>query len=463
MTIPDQSVGSELLDRILPAWRQAVVPGISRAYFDSFVARNRAELVRRFDELAAKQAPRPRAGRDAVRALVRRLHLMPQGVRVASMQYHTPDVMPRGDELDITFRGEASAGSGTPTMVLHAGPRQGDDIDLRGELRDGDGAIVASFGWIVVNRRELVILKETSLAAWFGVETTPERKLAPSMLRALAMLRAEEGGDEEMHYWDGVHESTKDALIARGLAVVLPNKRGGASHFKTTTAGRARLIETSTYIAPPAPKGPDPEEARMGDALRAESVREEAEWEAAMERGVAFEASQGADPKVAKRTTVNNLANDIHFYDGKPAAFKRTTIYPLKFSHEGLAELFAKLNETPMETTLWVVGQSFDRTNMAIDESGLVVVTYRPASTPNPQPIKLPNGARAQAFVPGDMIISLTNKAAKVAFSVELRNHEGREIASSDWWQGELASVIRISGQKIEQLCGLATRGTQNA
>lgn len=182
-----------------------------------------------------------------------------------------------------------------------------------------------------------------------------------------------------------------------------------------------------------------------------------------MERGVAFEASQGADPKVAKRTTVNNLANDIHFYDGKPAAFKRTTIYPLKFSHEGLAELFAKLNETPMETTLWVVGQSFDRTNMAIDESGLVVVTYRPASTPNPQPIKLPNGARAQAFVPGDMIISLTNKAAKVAFSVELRNHEGREIASSDWWQGELASVIRISGQKIEQLCGLATRGTQNA
>lgn len=459
----ERSEGAKLLDSVVPAWREALPPTISRTYFDGFLARNREALIPRFEALAAHQLPRPRAGQAAVKALVRRLNLMPQGVRVGSVRYHWPDIVSEGDELEITFRGDAPPGGGVPAMVLRAGPRHGDELDLRGELRDGDGLVVASFGWIVVNRRDLVILHETSLSRWFGVTTTPERKLAPSMLNALAMLRAEEDGrPDEMHPWDGVHATTKDALIARGLAIVLPNKLGGDAHFKTTAAGRARLAETSTYIAPPPRASPDPEEVRMGALLRAGYAKEEAQWADALERGIAFEASQGANPREANRIAVDNLAKDIHFYDGKPAAFRRTTVYPLKFSHEGLSELFAKLNETTLASSLFIAGQAYARTSMSIDEGGSVIITYRPASKPNPQPINLPNGARSVAFIPGDLIFTLTNKAKQVAFSIELRNHEGREIAASDWWQAEFASVVGIRGEKVEQLLGMVETETRH-
>jgi hypothetical protein len=198
---------------------------------------------------------RPRAGRDAVKALTRRLQLMPQGVRVGSTRYHSPVVMPSGAEIEITFRGEMS-GDGAPTMTLIAAPRQGDEIDLKGELRGDDDELVAHFDWTVMDRRELVLLKETSLARWFNVETTPERKLPPSMRSALAVLRAEEDaafGPGEMHPWQGVHDSTKDALIARGLAIVLENTKGGFPHYKTTPAGRALLTEPAPENAAPVP------------------------------------------------------------------------------------------------------------------------------------------------------------------------------------------------------------------
>jgi hypothetical protein len=56
-----------------------------------------------------------------------------------------------------------------------------------------------------------------------------------------------------MHPWQGVHDSTKDALIARGLAIVLENTRGGFPHYKTTPAGRALLAEQAPEVAAPMP------------------------------------------------------------------------------------------------------------------------------------------------------------------------------------------------------------------
>jgi hypothetical protein len=206
-------------------------------------------------QVPAAVEARPRAGRDAVKALTRRLQLMPQGVRVGSTRYHSPVVMPGETEIEITFRGEMS-GEGAPTMTLIAAPRQGDEIDLKGELRGDDDQLVAHFDWTVMDRRELVLLKETSLARWFNVETTPERKLAPSLRKALAMLRAEEDAATEhgeMHPWQGVHDTTKDALIARGLAIVLENTKGGFPHYKTTPAGRALLAEQPPEDGAPMP------------------------------------------------------------------------------------------------------------------------------------------------------------------------------------------------------------------
>jgi hypothetical protein len=198
---------------------------------------------------------RPRTGRDAVKALTRRLQLMPQGVRVGSTRYHSPVVMPGDTQIEITFRGDMS-GDSAPTMTLIAAPRQGDEIDLQGELRGDDDELVARFDWTVMDRRELVLLKETSLARWFNVETTPERKLPPSMRSALAVLRAEEDAATEhgeMHPWQGIHDSTKDALLARGLAIVLENTKGGFPHYKTTPAGRALLAESAPEDAVPTP------------------------------------------------------------------------------------------------------------------------------------------------------------------------------------------------------------------
>jgi hypothetical protein len=48
--------GRELLDRIVPAWRDALPSTVPRAYFDSFVVRNRDALVRRFEALAVSSA-----------------------------------------------------------------------------------------------------------------------------------------------------------------------------------------------------------------------------------------------------------------------------------------------------------------------------------------------------------------------------------------------------------------------
>lgn len=43
--------------------------------------------------------------------------------------------------------------------------------------------MVSEFNWTVMDRRELVMLKETALARWFNVETTPSASFQPSCAR----------------------------------------------------------------------------------------------------------------------------------------------------------------------------------------------------------------------------------------------------------------------------------------
>jgi hypothetical protein len=57
------SPGSALLEQLVPPWRDALPPSVSRAYFDGFVARNRAQLIHRLDALA--RAVRNRAALHA--------------------------------------------------------------------------------------------------------------------------------------------------------------------------------------------------------------------------------------------------------------------------------------------------------------------------------------------------------------------------------------------------------------
>ena len=56
------------------------------------------------------------------------------------------------------------------------------------------------------------------------------------------------------------------------------------------------------------------EEAAMGNALRAERDREEAEWSDAVRRGVKAEIANGHDAETAKRIAVANLGKDFEHY-----------------------------------------------------------------------------------------------------------------------------------------------------
>jgi len=191
-------------------------------------------------------AARPRAGAEAARAIARRLQkLLTGSVRVDRHRYGSADSEAVGDQVVVRFYGDG------PQMVLYVAPRQDREVDLRGELLDEDGGTVRRFDWIVIQLSELIALSEVSFAKWFGVPVEPEQKLSVIMMEALAALKAEEDAQPwEPHSWPGVHDSTKDALIARGLAVALDGKSGGFPRYKTTSAGRAALLRQATPAEP---------------------------------------------------------------------------------------------------------------------------------------------------------------------------------------------------------------------
>jgi hypothetical protein len=210
---------------------------------------------------------RPQARAEAVKQLARRLDALLTGsVRIGGHRHDSPvgDVV--GDHVEVAFHSD-----GPQRLTLDVAPRQAREVDLRGALTGEDGAIIARFDWTVIQLSELIAMKETSFARWFGMPVVPERKLPPNMRQALALLRAEEDAQPwEPHSWPGVHDATKDALIARGLVLVLESKHGGFPHYKTTPAGRAVLFDEEP--APPAAPSP----ADRTDAHEAEKPYEEA-------------------------------------------------------------------------------------------------------------------------------------------------------------------------------------------
>lgn len=449
--------GGELLDRIVSAWRDALPATVPRAYFDRFIARNRDALVQRIAALAGPPGARPRAGREAAQALARRLALMPTAVRVGSVRYHSPVWLPGEQQVEITFRGE---GSEEATMTLVAAPRAGEEIDLRGAITDDDGRLVASFDWTVMPRGDLIILRETALARWFGVTTTPEDRMPPAMLQPLALLRAEEDSSQVRggtHPWQGVGDLAKDPLIARGLAVEVPDPAGGPPRYRTTPAGRLRLAETGTHV----PLYPDAaafaEEERMGVALRAERDREEAEFAESLARGMAHEAAHGFTGPEARTRVLARLRTDLHFYDPRPASrrFAPATVYPLQFSQQSLAELARELEAAGMPASLHLAGYDFNRASTTIDGTGFVLVVYRAAAPGNPRPVRLASGIETRAFVPGPLVVFLTPRGPEAVFSIELQRHDGHQVVSSSWVRAPVERIASLTAAEVAELLGL--------
>jgi predicted RNase H-like HicB family nuclease len=258
---------------------------------------------------------RPRAGAEAAKTVARRLQkLLTGSVRIDRYRYGSADSEAVGDQVVVRFQS-----SDGPQLVLYVAPRQEREVDLRGELLDGDGGVIRRFDWIVIELAELIALKEVSFAQWFGVPVEPEQKLSVIMMEALAALHAEEDARPwEPHSWPGVHDSTKDALVARGLVVALDGKGGGFPRYRTTPAGRAVLLKRT---APPGAQSPTAaqeaaEEAHMGAALRAARDQEEAAWAEALRRGIAYEAAKnGLDHEAARKAAIRNLATDLNHYD----------------------------------------------------------------------------------------------------------------------------------------------------
>ncbi len=177
------SPGSALLEQIVPVWRDALPPSVSRAYFDAFIARNRAQLVQRFDDLTRRRdastdipAPtkRPRGGTRAVKIIDRSLVFLPLSFLIDGRRYHTPYRTLETDEIVIelqasTIEGEAAA----PRLILHVAPRDTGrlaPLDLRGELHDAGGDVVARFEWQSMPRAEVLSLSDDALARLFGLE-----------------------------------------------------------------------------------------------------------------------------------------------------------------------------------------------------------------------------------------------------------------------------------------------------
>jgi hypothetical protein len=203
------SPGSALLDQLLPPWRDALPPSVSRAYFDGFVARNRAQLIHRLDALlrradAEPSAPprepttapakRPRGGTRAVQHLDRKLVFLPLSFLLGGRRYHTPYRTLETDEIVIELQATALEGEFTPPrLVLHVAPRDTGrlaPLDLRGELHDASGDVIARFDWRPITRADFLSLSDDALARLLGVE--PPEAQATGMQRDAEDVEAQD-------------------------------------------------------------------------------------------------------------------------------------------------------------------------------------------------------------------------------------------------------------------------------
>jgi hypothetical protein len=230
-------LGDDNLRRELLAWED--LPALAEEIGAAITAQKKGPQTPATATTDPEEA-RPQAGAEAVKQLARRLDALLTGsVRIGGHRHDSPVGEVVGDHVEVAFHSD-----GPQRLTLDVAPRQEREVDLRGALTGEDGATVARFDWTVIQLSELIAMKETSFARWFGMPVVPERKLPPNMRQALALLRAEEDAQPwEPHSWPGVHDATKDALIARGLVIVLESKHGGFPHYKTTPAGRAALFD----------------------------------------------------------------------------------------------------------------------------------------------------------------------------------------------------------------------------
>lgn len=191
------SPGSALLEQLVPAWRDALPPSVSRAYFDGFVARHRAQLAQRLDALAARgeahradaapgapshepptaPAKRPRGGARAVQILDRTLVFLPLSFLLAGRRYHSPYRTLEADEILIELQASVLEGEDTsPRLILHVAPRDTGrlaPLDLRGELQDANGDAVARFDWQSIPRADFLSLSDGTLSRLLGLEPAP--------------------------------------------------------------------------------------------------------------------------------------------------------------------------------------------------------------------------------------------------------------------------------------------------
>ncbi len=123
----------------------------------------------------ATREVRPQPGAEALKQLARRLHALLTGsVRIGGHRYHSPLGEVVGDHVEVSFNSD-----GPHRLTLYVAPRQERAVDLRGELADEDGVIIARFDSTVIQLSELIAMNETSFVRWFGIPVVPERKLAP--------------------------------------------------------------------------------------------------------------------------------------------------------------------------------------------------------------------------------------------------------------------------------------------
>ena len=196
--------------------------------------------------------PRPRAGAAAVKAVALRLRKLLTG-SVRIGRYNFHSPDSEAIGDEVLVRFTSSDGS---RLVLNVAPRHDREMDLRGELIDENGSVVRRFDWTVIQLVELIALDEASFARWFGVPVEPRRPAPP--------------------------------------APVGPSTRSASNEAANEAA----------------------EEAHMGRALRAARDQEEAAWDEALRRGIAYEmATQNLDHEAARKAAVRNLATNFNHYD----------------------------------------------------------------------------------------------------------------------------------------------------
>jgi hypothetical protein len=203
-----ETPGSQLLARLVPPWRDALPPHVSRVYFDGFVARNRDRLIHRLNAMLAQRgdathAARPRAGAQAVRILDRRLSLMPLSFSLAGRRYHTPYRTIEAEEIVIELQASMRDGEDMPPrLLLHVAPRDTGrlaPLDLRGELQDARGDVVARFDWHSIPRADFMSLSDDALARLLGLDAAPATTDAPPETETEIEAPAEDDAAQAHH------------------------------------------------------------------------------------------------------------------------------------------------------------------------------------------------------------------------------------------------------------------------